>query len=361
MSKEVPPLLFLYYPLFGATFDSEGVGKIADGVVVYVPERDEWRTIQKTSVWRAQWGSQGGKVEGPTPPCCIVTAAPLDGATSIEMADDLRTALKALAKTAVTALRLHQAGWFMQPEQAMYVFSAPRLPINILRSPGPYRQVFVAGDDQVPLPGYDLRIEDCAQPGPLAAVWDLVARYGEAGANSSVEIALASFHRSYGFNFSPSSRAANLFTAMDAMLGGMSAWKIGKVPIKPRGYARRVETGLRCAGADAPPGAAHEAARWLNAERGGRGLRNAIAHSSGAKVNHEAKAAYDGLQAIVRTLLRQYMSFATHWSTNRDATNVRLGLDADAPVAGAYATALEAESRDQGSMVDLLSASATQT
>ena len=66
------PTLSLYFPLWGATFDSDGVGGIGRGVMVYVPYAEEWRIIQKTDVWMAQWRSEGGRGEGPTPPCCIV-------------------------------------------------------------------------------------------------------------------------------------------------------------------------------------------------------------------------------------------------------------------------------------------------
>lgn len=359
MTDSTIPTLRLYFPLWGASFDSDGVGGIGRGVGVYVPDAHEWQTIQKTDVWMAQWRSEGGRVEGPTPPCCIVISARLGSADSIYAAiEETGETLLSMARTAVTALRLFRPGWFLQPEQAMYVFYAPSLPLNIVRAPGPYRQVFVSGPTHLPLARFELKLDELTQrldsPGPIAATWDLLQDYRRSSGNTSVEIAIESFNRSYGFQLRPPSRAGNLFTALDAMLGGMSAWKIGRVPVKPRGYARRIEVALRSADSPAFPGDPHEVAGWLHSDRGGRGLRNAIAHGTGSAVEAEAQRACDRLQAIVRSLLRQYLHFAIIWARRHEDTAARLGLAAESPLAAAYVTALEAEAKRPGSMLDLL-------
>jgi hypothetical protein len=353
------PTLNLYFPLWGASFDSDGIGAIGPGVLVYVPNADEWRTIQKKDVWTAQWRSEGGRGEGPTPPCCIVVSTPLGSADSIYAAiDQMGKELLSMARTAVTTLRLFRPGWFLQPEQAMYVFCAPSLPLNVLRAPGPYRQVFVSNPTHIPMARLVLKRDDLTQrlesPGPIAATWELLQDYLRSGGNASVEIAIESFNHSYGFQLRPSSRAANLFTALDAMLGGMSAWKIGRVPVKPRGYARRVEVALRCATEPSFPGDPHDAARWLHSASGGRGLRNAIAHGTGSEVQAEANDAYERLQAIVGALLRQYLHVAIIWARQPEETAARLGLGAGSPVAAAYVTTLETEAKRPGSMLDLL-------
>ena len=134
----------------------------------------------------------------------------------------------------------------------------------------------------------------------------------------------------------------------------MSAWKIGRVPVKPRGYARRVEVALRCAASQAIPGDPQDAARWLHSQRGGRGLRNAIAHGTGSKVEAEAQRAYERLQSIVRALLRQYLHFSVIWARQHEETAARLGLAAGSPLAAAYVTTLEVEAKHPGSMLDLL-------
>jgi len=261
--------------------------------------------------------------------------------------EDTGETLLSMARAAVTALRLFRPGWFLQPEQAMYMFYAPSLPRNIVRAPGPYRQVFVSNPDHIPLARFDLKLDDLTQrldsPGPIEATWELLQDYRRSGGNTSAEIAIESFNRSYGFQLRPASRAANLFTALDAMLGGMSAWP-----------ARRVEAALRCAASPAFPGDPHDDARWLHSDRGGHGLRNAIAHGTGNRVEAEAEHAYEKLQSIVRALLRQYLHFSIIWAQEQEKTAARLGLAAGTPLAAAYVTALKGEAKRPGSVLDLL-------
>jgi hypothetical protein len=361
MSTTSAPTLSLYFPLWGATFDSDEVGAIGPGVVAYVPYPDEWRSIQKTDVWMAQWRSDAGRVEGPTPPCCIVVFATLTEGESMEAAVARAGArLRRSARTAVTALRLYRSGWFLQPEQAFSVYYAPSLSPSVLRAPGPYRQIFVSGRVHLPVTPYALRLADLTRqldrPGPIAAAWELLQAYQRTGGNTSVEIALEGLHLSYGFQLRPASRAGNLFTALDAMVGGMSAWKVGGVPVKPRGYARRIEAALRTARSPAFHDDPLEAARWLHHDRGGRGLRNALAHGTGTAVEAAVADAIDRLQDIVRSLLWQYLRLSAVWARRDHAVAARIGISRDAPLAAAYVTVLETESRHPGTIQDLLQA-----
>jgi hypothetical protein len=133
----------------------------------------------------------------------------------------------------------------------------------------------------------------------------------------------------------------------------MGTRKIGRVPVDPRGYRRRVEAALKAA-SPRFPGEPDDAARWLHSDRGGRGLRNEIAHRSGSKVETEAQNAYERLQSIVRALLLQYLYFSTVWARQHDDIAARLGLAADSSLSAAYVTILEAEARQPASMSDLL-------
>jgi len=359
MTADQVPTISLYFPLWGASFDSDEVGGIGPGVLIYVPYDDEWHAIQKTDVWMAQWRSGWEGAKGPAPPCCIVVSAALGGADSIHSAiESMGETLLAAARTAVSALRLFRPGWFLHPEHAFYVFYAPSLPVNVVRSPGPYRQAFVTGTSRLPMPGYALQLKDLAKgihaPGPISATWELLQDYRRSGGNASVEIALESFNRSYGYQLRPASRAANLFTALDSMLGGMNAWKIGPVPIKPRGYARRVEAALSSVADQVSTADLHAAVHWLTAGSGGRGLRNSIAHGNGRNVEADACEYYDQLQSITRSLLRQYLHFSSTWMQRREEIAPRLGISENSPLAAAYVTLLEVEAKRSGSMQDLL-------
>lgn len=350
MSNGTLQTLSLYFPLWGASFDSDAVGRIGSGIAACVPYSDEWHTVQQTDVWMAQFRSSP-RVEGPSPPCCLVVMAALDKEASVEEAVDTKGAeMLSAARNAVTALRLFRTGWFLQPELAFYVFYAPSLPNNVLRFPGPYRQAFVSGTSFLPMPGFALSIQDLTQdinaPGPIAATWQLLQEYRLSGGDTSVEIALESFNRSYGYQLNDTHRAANLFTALDAMLGGMSARKIGRVSINPRGFARRVEAALRTARSPTFSGDPHNEARWLDWKDGGRGIRNAIAHGKSQTVAAAAAESYDRLQAIVRTLLCQYLRFSVIWFSGRSWIATQLDIPPDSPLAAAYVKALEVEAKE---------------
>jgi hypothetical protein len=104
-----------------------------------------------------------------------------------------------MAHAAVTALLLYRPGWFLQPEQAMYAFYASSPVSNILRAPGPYRQVFVSDPTHVPMPLFELKLDELTQgldsPHPIMAIWELLQDYRRSGCNSSVEIAIENFNR----------------------------------------------------------------------------------------------------------------------------------------------------------------------
>ena len=355
MSREYPRTLALYFPLWGLNFDSEGAGAVGR-VMCCEPHWEEWLTLQKSDVWHASRQASAAPAEIPKAPCCLVCFAPLGELTSIEAAIETHgPRLLATTRDAVTVLRLYRSGWFLQPEQAMYVYYAPSLSGSLRRAPGPYRQAFVAGVRDLKLSPYQLRIADLTQardtPGPITATWLLLEDFRASGGNNSVEIAIEAFNRSYGYQLRAVSRAANLFTALDALLGGMSARRIGKVAINPRGFARRVEVALSLGD---PSSAANPRveARWLNSE--GRELRNAIAHGNGRAAEADAAASYERLQAIVRALLRQYIGFATRWNADRESVAESVGVPPASSLAATYVSALESEARQPGSARDIL-------
>lgn len=354
--------LILYFPLFGVVFDGEIVGEIARRVAVCVPTAKEWRTLRKTEVWKVQPAAEAGpgldEVET-KPPCCIVANTPLpEGPHHPNAIAAYGRMLLTAGRDAVVALRLLRPGWFLHPEQAMHLYYAPTLPLNVLRAPGPYRQVFISGVHTCTLPPYELTpgelVRSAGVPSALETIWSLLQAYRRTRGDTSVEMAIQGFNRSYGYQLLPHSRAANLFTALEAILGGMSAWRIGSVPVKPRGYARRLEIALRTSAAPHPIADPRATSAWLASAEGGRGLRSAIVHGEPGGDEAAARDAYERLQAIVRSVLYQYLHFAALWLAQRTEIAARLALDAESPLAAAYVTALEAEAAKPGSMTDLL-------
>ena len=53
-------------------------------------------------------------------------------------------------------------------------------------------------------------------------------------------------------------------------------------------------------------------------------------------------------------MLRQYLRFAAAWLTNREEIANRLTITADSLLAAAYVTALEAQAKQPGTVLDLL-------
>ncbi|MDX2464155.1 MAG: hypothetical protein QNK31_06560 [Porticoccus sp.] len=360
MINETNQTITLYFPLWGVNFDSDKVGGIGQGVGVYIPYPEEWRTIQQTDVWMAEFRNNPLDTTAPMPPCCIVVMSSLGNKESIhEAIEEQGEKLVRIAHDTVTTLRLYRAGWFLQPELAFFTFYAPDLPINnVVRSPGPYRQAFVTGTAHLPMPGYGLSIHDCSEkidtPGPISIFWELIQSYRNFDGDTSIDIAIESFNHSYGYQLIPTQRVSNMFIALDAMLGGMNKRKIGKVSIKQRGFTRRVETALSTAKKLPFLGAPHMEARWLNYKDGGRGLRNAIAHGEGQTVSSIAEESYDRLQAIIRVILCQYIQFFLLWSTEKSAIATRLDIPTESPLAAAYVKTLEAEFKEPDSMQGLL-------
>lgn len=348
MSNETT-LLSLYFPLWGAQFDSDGVGGLGGQVVAYVPSSEEWRHLQQTDVMLARMRAARSI---PAPPPCLVVFARRHEGESIDAAIE-RAGGEMLreARDAVLVLRLFKPGWFLDPEFAEVCFAVAERGWQLRRKPGPYRQVFLTGVEELPLAPYHLSLADLTTPpdaaGPIAEIWDLLMAFRSRSGNASVEIALDNFNRSHGFQLTPVDRLANLFVALDAMLGGMSAKRLGNVRLRRNSYRNRVQAALSLspqAGVDA----ADEAA-WLSAMNGGRGLRNAIAHGDHQALGGAATEAQARVRHIVRLLLRLYLRFALRWAEEEAEISARCGLPARTPLAIAFNTLLEA--RAEGSSV----------
>lgn len=340
---DVPPLI-LYGALWGASFDSDLAGAVTSNVMVYTPFDEEWAAIEQRDVYDARRSSSStGQTQ---PPPCILAIAPRDGSESIDEARHRagRDLTRNLAD-AVSALRIAKSGWFLDPRQVALTFTINERSWSIRRVPGPYRQAMLGGI-ATPLPPYALSIADLGTGegmGDVCSHAAAIAQYRSSGGNPAADIALAQFNRSFGLSLANGDRAAMLFTSIDAMFGGMSARKIGRMRLKRFGFRGRVEEALLAAGT---PEEAKTEAGWLDWSEGGRGLRNALAHGDiGRLPPGMPDEAVLRLQNIVRKILPGFLAFSVRIAADQDGY-AELDLTAQAGVTAAYNRALERKRSD---------------
>jgi hypothetical protein len=344
-----PPQLFTgYFPLWGASFDSEEVGLIGSRVMAYVPNEDEWRQVSKTDVWIEHL-----RIGVTAPPLCVVVAEPVEENEDAEAAMvRLESQMTGDAETGILALRLLQAGWFLDPALAEQTFTLG--PIN-QRRVGPYRQAFLNGVPSGSPRGYSLSIQSLitkpGQTAPANRMWQLIRQYRDAQPNSSAAIAIDNFQRSYAYQMPGAPRVAFLFTAIETMLGGMAAPRFGEVEINSA-FPDRLAAALRAHPLLEGTMQSREDAGWMSSS--GREIRNAIAHGNVAAVQQEATENYERIQAIVRLILQQYIEFSVKWATDSTGIAARLGISKESSTAGAYNRVLDVQVYGNTKTSDLL-------
>lgn len=363
MMDRPPNILTGYFPLWGATFDSKDLGVVGGSVGVMIPYADDWKRIFRSDAWKERFASvleplsDGlGPQIGPESPPCLMISSPMASDESFEEAvDRLKEQFVEEARHAVLALRLFKPGWFIDPELTECSFlQKPR----IARLAGPFRQAFM---ERVPdeLPSrYTIRIEELSLqkgvPSPTAGLWSLIEQYHHIAHHTTADIALENFNRSYGFQLRGTQRCALLFTALDAMLGGMNTDRIGRLklqsPLRERVFAALDAVEGNWAGTNASP---MELSQWINTV--GRRIWQAVATGNATSVTEQADGSWEYIQLIVRVLLRQYLEFSVKWFKDPDSIKKRLGLQDDvAPVVG-FNLALELKATKKARLDDLLS------
>lgn len=342
-----------YFPIWGCAFDSDGAGLIGGQVMAYIPEPEEWRQVQKSDVWRARFANAPYlDPAGPEPPVCLVVIEMLpEGEDIVTSFDRLSAGAIDQAQDAVVALRLLKPGWFLDPELSERIFSYGA--VN-QRSVGPYRQAFLGGISDAISPRYELKIEELVtQKGQvtiMTKMWQLIETYRGAKVQAA-DIAIANLNRSYGYQLMNTQRAAFLFTALDAMLGGMNVKRIGEVKFHSR-FRERVGAALSLATKNIQDLNIKEEADWLDST--GRQIRNALAHGRPDTVGKEAGENYDRLQTIIRVLLRQYLEFNIRWALGSAEIAQRFRLPANCAPAAAYNRILDDHVRGLTDASDLL-------
>ncbi len=317
------------------------MGLVGGNIMAYIPTADEWKQICKSDVWMERWGHQP-LLQGPPPPVCLVARESVgEGEDMTAAVNRLGYSMIAEADSAILALRLFKEGWFLDPWLSEIIFSQGMFNIRYV---GPYRQAFMTRpqEDFIPNEGtYRLEIHELSvredEHSPVKPYWDLVHNYHAAN-HTSGDIAIENFHRSYDWHTYAAVRAAFLFTAVDAMLGGMSARDIGEMKMET-GFHDRFKAAMQVPLLGVSPSDAQREADWIDTS--GRRMRNEIAHGRTSEAESAAKAGLERLRRDARVLLRQYLAFSIRWEKDHDRIQTRLRLPAKCSPAGAYNVALE--------------------
>ncbi len=344
MNAKSESYLTSYFPLWGVTFDSEEVGVVGDSIQAYIPYQEEWKVIQKSAVYMENIYTNLTR----KPPVCLSIRETLgENETISDGHNRLGGPMRQAAREAVLALRLCKAGWFLDPELAEYVFISG---FEKIRYPGAYRQAFIGSNpDQLPSK-YELRLEELSTPmgdiGPITLVWTLIRRYQTGKPHSSADIAIENFNRSYGFLLSGTQKMSFLFTALDAMLGGMSTVQVEKARLASQ-FSRRVKAALEVAGRNPDNSGLDPSAeaKWL--DENGREMRNAIAHGKSETVETQAGEGVHRLEAVIRLLLRQYLEFSVRWAEKSEAIASRFRLAGKPSPREAYNRLLDLQARQK--------------
>jgi hypothetical protein len=333
-----------YFPLWGFGFDSEEAGIIGGKVFGCKPYQKEWQNILKSDVLKEYAAYRSTVVWEVEPQFCLCITYPLSIEESLyDGVERHQEEIYQQIRDALLALRLFRKGWIMDPYLVEYSFMDNSN--FILRSPGPYRQIFMAGFDNNFPEFYVLDPKELSytqdEKKPLRKIFDLIAKYRESGGNQSVEIAIENFGLSYSLpgNISWEQKISFLFTALDAMLGGMSLHRRNN-----RYYLRdtemevffreRIQQVLSLCGNSS----AEEESKWVDSLRQ---LRNPIAHGSRSGVEKDAEESFDRFQDVIRNILKHYMAFSVRFKAQKTQIAGILGMEPTTGLTEMYNKALE--------------------
>jgi len=361
-----------YFPLWGVSFDSEECGLMGGRVLVCKPYEEEWRKILKSDVLIEFSKYHQQNITGIEPQPCLCLTYPLYDDISFGMSKhaeahnipvvDTEQALPDQGELpaaieqqlndiniqisdAIITLRLLKSGWFHDPRLIEYSFMSSDDFSQVLRVPGPYRQLFMAGFDERFPTFYQLSISDLSKTrddqSPLSEIWNLIQRYRQSGGNMAVEIAIQNFNNAYSLvgNVSYEQKIAFLFTSLDAVMGGMSLRKKGNKYFLNKTemtllFKDRIYEVLKNANI---PFAENEA-RWLDSIRS---VRNPIAHGAKESMEKVAEENFERLLALIRIILKRYISFSTRWNTDRQRIAQLSGLEENTSLVEAFNKVLE--------------------
>ena len=306
MSSSV--LLTVYLPLLGLEFDHLEFAALDAKAGFGKPSLEEWRFVCKTGVWLKEIKNSANLMfDEQAVPACIQLFS------QIEPGQDLGPLLYRDFRAgwdSVLILRLFKPGWFFSPHLFQICYSTTEGHYG--REPGPYRQIQKKHFGDFDSQHYCLDLSELVTgniqaSAPISPTSRLVRQYRDTGTDSSVEYAARNFHLSYSLFVCWAQRCSHLFTALDTMLGGMSATTIYDTPLKTR-FKERVLLLLQ----NAALNDAETETRWLDDHlAGGRYIRNNIAHGNLEAVEESSRQSYARLQRLARVILKQYIRHPT--------------------------------------------------
>ena len=244
MNVQESQYFLAYCPLWGASFDSDGVGFVGDNVTAYIPSNDEWSTVQKHTVWMERFRYDPWTLEGPKPPVCAVVAEEIneENYNRNELRNIFGDSMKDATKDAIVAIQLFKSGWFLDPELAEIIFNYKGVNERLV---GPYRQASLAGNLSAMSQGFELKISELTTQGlegAITKIWRLIRHYKMTSRYASVDISLENFRASYGYQLSATQRSSFLFTCINAIFGYMyQCYRYSPIPVA---MSRTLEPGL---------------------------------------------------------------------------------------------------------------------
>ena len=317
-----------YFPLWGVSFDSNERGNLGGRVNICRPYPVEWRKILKEDIVRAFECFYGTRLNITDPIPCISITMPQESEVTLKTARlDHLAAVQSDSDDAVTVLRLLKPGWFMDPRFAEYTFMSSDYYIE--REPGPYRQLMFRTLFEPTAASYSLSINELRrtleEETPASRLWSLLQNYRQSGKNAAIEIALTNFNLSYSLHVSNSQKLGFLFTALDAIFGGMSLHKKkGKLYLRNTLMKDFFEDRLFHFMTLIEDPKAKEDIAWIKKHM--RSLRNKIAHGSLGDNQKLAGKHHERMLDLLRRIIPAYLKFCTFWNQFHDRIQESLEL-----------------------------------
>jgi hypothetical protein len=335
-----------YFPLWGVELETKEAVRLGEHITLEKPSLNEWGNIINMELILEYGKYHEESILGISPqPCLVLNILLEDGTLFEDVYDKYKEFIYSYIDDAVLTLRLLKKGWFMHP---MFIEEVhiPNNGLKNFRTRRPYRQMFLAGLNNNFPEFYKLELSDLSPKTDLIShifkISSLIKRYKESGLNQPAYTAIENFHLAYALpgHIESEQRLNFLFTALDAMLGGMSLrmdgkkWRLNNTEMTIFFKERLLEILKLSNTFDA-----EESANWMDTTI--RKLRNKLAHGKKQSVTTESNEVYEQLLSIIRILLINFLQFSIRWNENRESIVNILNLDENLSLVESYNKVIE--------------------